>query len=213
MKDEQNALQIDKFYDGLSASWDKTRPKFTTEVFARIHSKINSKDASILDFGCGTGLLTKYLHEKLPGAKIDGMDISQEMIKKAQANCPECRFYYGDISSAELPQYDVIIAKDVFNHIPDFTETIVKLDERLKPKGSIIIANREREQGKKRDIFGVLESLGFSVSAEEYTFNPSSEEINAFLSTLSGFSETHKAAIKKYLESSGKYYIIYSQKT
>lgn len=213
MKNERNELQqIDKFYDGLSTSWDETRPKYTAEVFGRVLSKIDRPDPSILDFGCGTGLLAKFLREKLPQAKIDGIDISRGMIKKAKANCPGCRFYTGNISGIELPYYDVIVAKDVFNHIPDPTETLVRLNEHLNPKGSIIIANRERDQGKKQDMVGVLESLGFRISAEEYTFNPSPEEIQAFLGNLTGFSTKHKTAIEKHLESSGKYYLIYAKK-
>ena len=29
----ENKFEIDKFYDDLSKSWDKTRPKYTQEIF------------------------------------------------------------------------------------------------------------------------------------------------------------------------------------
>lgn len=212
MKNEKDALQIDKFYDGLSASWDQTRPKYTSEIFAKILGKIEKPDAAILDFGCGTGLLAKYLYQRLPGAKIEGIDTSGKMVKKAQANCPECHFYTGTVSNVVLPNYDVIVAKDVFNHIQDSIETLVRLDQHLDPKGLIIIANREREAGKRSEIINALESLGLKPSTEEFAFNPSLEEIDSFLVTLSGFSEKHKESVRRHLESSGKYYIIHAQR-
>lgn len=119
---DKKKIDITKFYDDLSQSWDSTRPKYTLEIFIEIISRLDkNKPYSILDFGCGTGLLCKYLSDNLPNAKIDGIDISSQMIERAKANCPGCNFYVGDILSIALPQYDAIISKDVFNHIDDIS--------------------------------------------------------------------------------------------
>jgi len=50
---------------------------------------LNSRNSNVdvtkvMDLGCGPGNLTKYLVEKYPFAHIDGVDSSQEMIKRAQ---------------------------------------------------------------------------------------------------------------------------------
>ncbi|MFH1745086.1 MAG: methyltransferase domain-containing protein [bacterium] len=80
-------FDINKFYDNLSKSWDKIRPEYTTEIFRKITSRLDkNKLYSILDFGCGTGLLCKFISDNFPDAKIEGIDISSQMIEKAKSN-------------------------------------------------------------------------------------------------------------------------------
>lgn len=172
-----------------------------------------SKPCAILDFGCGTGLLCKYLSENLPGAKIDGIDISNQMIEKAMMNCPNCNFYTGEIFSAALPRYDVIVSKDVFNHIDDIPKTLKRLNDLLRVNGMLILANREREQGVKNSIVATFESLGYKTFVEQYSFMPTKEEIELFLRTLPNFSENHVKTIRDRLEASGEYYVVYANKS
>jgi len=202
-------LQTEKFYDGLAKSWDETRPGFTAEIFAEIASGLDKgKRLDILDFGCGTGLLCKYISENLPNAKIEGIDISSRMIEKAKANCPGCNFYAGSIFSLELQQYNAIISKDVFNHIGDISKTVLRLDALLSPGGMIVIANRERKPGVKEEIMDALRSAGFEASVKLCAFDPAEEEIEAFIKSLPGINEVHKGVIRNKLQASGEYYII-----
>ena len=209
----ENKFEIDKFYDDLSKSWDKTRPKYTQEIFRKIISHLDkNKSYSILDFGCGTGLLCKFISENFPNAKIEGIDISSQMIEKAKINCPNCNFYVGDITSINLPNYDVIVSKDVFNHIDDIHQTISRLNDLLNPKGLLVIANRERERKVKDEIVSTLETMGYEISTEYHSFKPTKQEIDSFIETLSNFKEEYKNIIRKKLESEDKYYIIFADK-
>ena len=45
---------------------------------------------SILDVGAGTGLMSAFFHEKYPEAKITLVDISKEMLKKAEERFSGC---------------------------------------------------------------------------------------------------------------------------
>lgn len=209
----ENRFKIEKFYDDLSESWDNTRPKYTPEIFRRIISHLDkNKQYSILDFGCGTGVLCRFISENFPDSRIDGIDISNQMIEKGKINCQNCNFYVGDISSTNLPCYDVIISKDVFNHIDDIYNTISILNGLLNTEGKIIIANRERNSDIKNKIINALETLNYGISTEYNSFKPAREEIDCFLKTLSGFKEEHKNIIRKKLESEDKYYIIFADK-
>ncbi len=209
----ENKFEIDKFYDDLSANWDKTRPKYTQEIFRKITSRLDkNKSYSILDFGCGTGLLCKFISDNVPNSKIDGIDISSQMIEKAKINYPNCDFYVGDISSINLPDYEVIISKDVFNHIEDICKTISKLNDLLNPKGTLIIANRERKQNVNDEIVNALKTLNYEITTEYHSFRPTKEEIHFFVKTLSKFKDEQKEFIRKTLESADKYYIIFAGK-
>ena len=209
----ENKFEIDKFYDNLSKSWDKTRPKYTQKIFRKITSHLDkNKPFSIFDFGCGTGLLCKFISNNFPKVKIEGIDISSQMIEKAKTNCPNCNFYVGDITSINLSNYNVIISKDVFNHIEDIHKTISRLNDLLNPKGMFIIANREREQNVKDEIVNTLETMNFEISTEYHSFKPTKLEINSFVEILSNFKKEYKNIIRKKLGSSDKYYIIFANK-
>jgi trans-aconitate methyltransferase len=209
----ENKFEIDKFYDDLSKSWDKTRPKYTQDIFKKITSHLDkNKSYSILDFGCGTGLLCKFISERFPNAKIEGIDISKQMIEKAKINCPNCNFYVGDITSINLPNYDVIVSKDVFNHIDDIHHTISRLNDLLNPKGTLVIANRERERKIKDEIVSTLETMSYEISTEYHSFKPTKSEIDSFIETFINFKEEHKNIIRKKLENEDKYYIIFADK-
>ena len=206
-------FEIDKFYDDLSKSWDKTRPKYTQEIFRKITAHLDkNKPYSIFDFGCGTGLLCKFISNNFSNAKIEGIDISSQMIEKAKINCPNCNFYVGDITSINLPNYDVIVSKDVFNHIKDIPKTISRLNDLLNPNGTLIITNRERKQNVKDEIVNTLETMNYEISTEYHSFKPTTQEIDYFIETLSNFKEEHKNIIRKKLEGEDKYYIIFANK-
>jgi len=209
----ENKFEIDKFYDDLSNSWDKTRPKYTQEIFRKIIAHLDkNKPYSILDFGCGTGLLCKFISDNFRNAKIEGIDISSQMIKKAKINCSNCKFYVGDIISINLPNYDVIVSKDVFNHIDDIHQTISRFNDLLNPNGMLVIANRERERKVKDEIVNTLKTMDYEISTEYHSFKPTKQEIASFIDTLSSFKEEHKNIIRKKLEGEDKYYIIFADK-
>lgn len=96
-------LYRDKDYAGEVAYVDKLIRKYS------------SKDVvDILNLGCGTGKHDNFL-SKL-GYKVDGVDLSKEMIAQAKKNFgsnSNLTFYEGNINSwvhAEGKQYDVVIS-------------------------------------------------------------------------------------------------------
>lgn len=63
----------------------------------KITQKIKGK--KVLDIGCGIGTHSKIFAMK--GAKVYGIDISEEMIKIAKSRSPNCDFRVADMK--ELP--------------------------------------------------------------------------------------------------------------
>ncbi len=43
-----------------------------------------SNEKTVLDLACGTGILTKQIAEKLPQAKIIGVDVTKNYLEKAK---------------------------------------------------------------------------------------------------------------------------------
>ena len=48
--------------------------------------EVNIENATILEIGCGPGNITKYLLNKRPDFRIEGVDVSPNMILLAVAN-------------------------------------------------------------------------------------------------------------------------------
>ncbi|WP_223280140.1 class I SAM-dependent methyltransferase [Nostoc sp. PA-18-2419] len=71
-----------------------------------------SKEAHILDLGCGCGHLVQQLH--LKGYQMTGIDASKGLLGYAQTNAPDSEFIFGDIRNFELPPtFNAIISIDV----------------------------------------------------------------------------------------------------
>ncbi|MHB8172180.1 MAG: class I SAM-dependent methyltransferase [Thermincolia bacterium] len=85
------------------------------------------KEPRILDLGCGTGHETMRL--SLTGAKVVGIDFSEECIKVARERCPQCRFEVMDFRfpDKELGKFDGVFACASLIHIaPDELRAVIK---------------------------------------------------------------------------------------
>ena len=73
---------------------------------------------SLLDVGCGTGTTDRFLAPRV--RSLHGVDISEEMLAKAQRNVPAARFSWYD--GEKLPfadeTFDVVLAICVLHHVP-----------------------------------------------------------------------------------------------
>jgi SAM-dependent methyltransferase len=75
---------------------------------------------SMLDAGCGTGVLLQKLHEKYPHARLAGFEYSPEGLEFARRRLPGAEFSVLDLSRSSLEEkFDLVTCIDVLEHIPD----------------------------------------------------------------------------------------------
>jgi 2-polyprenyl-3-methyl-5-hydroxy-6-metoxy-1,4-benzoquinol methylase len=94
----------------------------------------------ILDVGCGTGILAKYI-EKNKKMKVIGIDFSPKALEKARESGVEC--YEIDIEKG-LPKrwrnkFDSILMSEVLEHIFDTDFVIDELKKVLRPEGILVL--------------------------------------------------------------------------
>ena len=124
-----------------------------TTVFRNFLDKyITDNDiTSIIDFGCGD-FITMSMLKTLPSIKYYGIDISKhiinENINKFKHN--NINFIHGDYLDILLIKADLIILKDVLQHLS--TENIHKILENIKGFKHIIIVNDIKENTDNLDI-------------------------------------------------------------
>ncbi|TVP60713.1 MAG: class I SAM-dependent methyltransferase [Nodularia sp. (in: Bacteria)] len=115
-----------------------------TSYYLRNQKIIDTKDKVILDAGCGTGYKSLVLAEANPGAKIVGIDISEESIKLARQ-----RLKYHGFDNAEFHvlsiedltqlnyQFDYINCDETIYLFPDLNAALEAMRSSLKPDGII----------------------------------------------------------------------------
>ncbi|HEY6632316.1 MAG TPA: methyltransferase domain-containing protein [Rhizobiaceae bacterium] len=88
-----------------------------------------------LDLGCGTGLMGERLRPMC--GRLEGVDISAEMLRKAHVKGLYDRLEKGDLRhySHAGPQPDLLTAADVFMYVGALEETFATVSRLLAPDG------------------------------------------------------------------------------
>jgi ubiquinone/menaquinone biosynthesis C-methylase UbiE len=117
----------------------------------------------VLDLGCGTGFYSLWFSEK--GAKVLGIDSSEEMIKiakeKASRKKLDAQFLIGDVTELRMEDdvFDVVLSALVLMEVKELDKAISELVRVAKNGGDIIVSVQhpiltagdwERESGQKR---------------------------------------------------------------
>jgi SAM-dependent methyltransferase len=127
-------------YDAVNAYAPHSQPRFYSQLAAEIGAK------AIVDFGCGTGLITCDLAKH--GYKLIGIDPAPAMIEIARGR--ECadrvRWIAGDASQIGEPNADLAI---MTGHVAQFFLTdeswrgaLVGLHRALRPGGTLSFESR-----------------------------------------------------------------------
>jgi SAM-dependent methyltransferase len=102
--------------------------------------------ARVLDVGCSVGSIEALFHLRHPDraleVTVDGIDISPEAIRHAEAlQLPHCAFRAYD--GAALPyaagRFDLAVAIEVLEHVPDKARLLADLHRVLQPGGRLFL--------------------------------------------------------------------------
>ncbi len=115
-----------------------------TCYYLKYQKVINTEGKIILDAGCGTGYKSLVLAEANPGAKIVGIDISEQSIELARQRLKFHGFDHAEfyvLPIEDLPQlgyeFDYINNDEVLYFFPDITIPLKAMKLVLKPEGII----------------------------------------------------------------------------
>lgn len=163
-------------WDEYALTWEKdeTTTTFAQNVFQQLQKMTSVAGKHVLDFGCGTGLLTQLIS---PLAKdIVALDCSEAMIeeldKKELKNVEPVVDHLTRGLVAQHPafrkQFDLIIASSVCGFVADFQEVAVIIHSLLDEDGLFVhwdwlVDDADPEYGlSQTDIERTLTKAGFS---------------------------------------------------
>ena len=158
-------------FDKEAAMWDEhpARVKLAEDVARGMIQQVMFKpDMDVLDFGCGTGLLTLRLAPLVKS--ITGMDTSQGMLDVLKAKITQqgqTNVYVKPIHDRALrpDSYDAIVSSMTFHHIEHVEPLLRQLFQALKAPGHLCVADLDLDQGEfHEDNTGVFH-FGFERTA------------------------------------------------
>ncbi|CZT55886.1 Trans-aconitate 2-methyltransferase [Eubacteriaceae bacterium CHKCI005] len=109
-------------------------PEYGKELLQYVN---RDPDQNILDVGCGTGVLTNLL--AVHGARVVGLDASEDMIAVAKESYPNVTFVEGN--ATHLPfqeEFDTVFSNAVFHWIQHQAELLDGICRALRPGGRLV---------------------------------------------------------------------------
>ena len=135
-----NKKDIISFFDDFAPTWDNVNER-NNQVIAQILDNCKIFEGThVLDVACGTGILfSDYIERK---AKVTGVDISPEMVKKAKEKFPQAKTICEDAENVSFNElFDVVMIYNAFPHFNEPEKLIENLANNLKKGGRISICH------------------------------------------------------------------------
>lgn len=104
------------------------------ELLARVPAR---EPRTVVDLGCGPGNMTRLLADRWPGAEIEGLDSSPEMIEAAQREVAgsSVTFAVGDVATWSAEPVDVLLSNATLQWVPGHLELLPRLVRQVTPGG------------------------------------------------------------------------------
>jgi len=165
-------------FDKEAATWDENpaRAKLADDIVHAISEHIVlTPEMDILDFGCGTGLLSLRLQSLVHS--VTGVDSSQGMLdafnaKIARLKLNNIRTIFVDLDKGDIltGNYDLILSNMTLHHIEDIEPLFAQFYRVMAPGGHLCISDLDPDEGKfHEDNTGVFH-FGFDRASLQKAF-------------------------------------------
>lgn len=96
--------------------------------------------SSVLDVGCGNGLMLTLIDERFPGKRLAGVDLSEVAVANNRERLPHMEFACADLAKDALPNhFDVVTCCEVVEHLDDPAGAVKKLASSVVPGGTVLV--------------------------------------------------------------------------
>ncbi|WP_020410822.1 class I SAM-dependent DNA methyltransferase [Hahella ganghwensis] len=175
-------------WDDYAEGWDTNEDVivYSEKAYESLRAVCNIQGLRVLDFGCGTGLLTEKM--SAVADSIVAIDPSEKMISilenKGLANVATIQAELSRelVRDNEMLQqkFDLIVASSALAFVSDFEQTVILMSDLLKSGGCLVQWDWLSDNGgmgfSKEDITRAYSNAGFSEIAVSLPFQMASEK-------------------------------------
>ena len=131
-----------------------------------INDRAALKGKTVLDIGCGGGILAESMAEK--GATVTGIDLGDAPLAVAKLHLKESgqKVEYRKISAEDLAReqpesFDIVTCMEMLEHVPEPSSTVAACAQLVKPGGKVFFSTINRNP----------KSWLFAIVGAEYVLN------------------------------------------
>lgn len=139
-------------------------------------SKYFPQAQTLLEIGCGTGVVLSHISASLPKLRLTGGDLLPVALDVARERVPSAAFAQIDIRRLPfVEEFDVICTLDVLEHVDEDDAALEQIARALRPGGGVVISvpqhrwlwsaaddyGRHRRRYTRRQLLDLLDVTGF----------------------------------------------------
>jgi 2-polyprenyl-3-methyl-5-hydroxy-6-metoxy-1,4-benzoquinol methylase len=165
-------------FDDVAAAWDEDpgRVKVAADIAQAIVREVPmTSDMDVLDFGCGTGLVSMALRPFV--RSVTGVDSSAGMLgvfeaKVARLGVANVRAQFCDLARGDTlnGRYDLVVSAMTLHHVEEIEPLLDKLALVTAPGGRLCIADLDLDDGQFHDDNTGVFHFGFDRAALRAAF-------------------------------------------
>ena len=134
-----------KEYDKLAPHYDRRWSFYVEQTLRETLSRLELEPGeSLLDVGCGTGVLLKALSTSVHNATLAGADPSPEMLKVARKRLDEA-VRLEESPAENLPfadaSFDVVVSANAFHYFRNPLGALAEMARVLRPNGRLVLTD------------------------------------------------------------------------
>jgi trans-aconitate 2-methyltransferase len=126
----------------------------------------------IVDLGCGTGELTRQLHERLAAEETLGIDSSESMLAKAPA-ADALRFERAEIESLDSDRtFDLVFSNAALHWVPNHETLFARLTSLLSERGQLAVQMPANDDHASHRVAGEVAERSFEIAPRVHDVLP-----------------------------------------
>lgn len=135
---DESIYASSEYLHATDGTWHSEDSPWKAAQIAKMIERHGLRPATVGEVGCGSGVVLRELslHPDLKGTRFEGYDISPHAIALAtELETPTVHFHEGDPLGDDTERFDLLLALDVLEHVPDYMGFL----ERCRPKATLKI--------------------------------------------------------------------------